>query len=111
MIRASRLAVARTAVIVAVAIGCGPIRYTGEIHRADDAIAAARAAHADTYAPYWWTRATQYLHKAREVAGRADFAAANRYGRLATEAANLAEQEATVAAKAPAPAAPAKATP
>jgi hypothetical protein len=106
MIRASAVAV-----IVAVAVGCGPIRYTGEIRRASEAVAAARAAHADTYAPYWWTRATQYLHKAREVAGRADFAAANRYGRLAAAAANLAAQEATVAAKAAPPVAPAKATP
>ena len=57
------------ALVVAIAAGaaCGPIAYTGEVRRASGAIDAARAAHADKYAPYWWTRATQYFHKAREV--------------------------------------------
>ena len=82
--------------------GCGPIVYVGEVTRnASDAVAAARAAHADTYAPYWWTRATEYLHKAREVAAHADFQGANRFGKLATEAANRATEEARIAARDP----------
>lgn len=86
-----------------VALGCGPIRYVGSVGRASDAVDAARAVHADRLAPYWWTRATEYLHAARERAGRADFAAANRYGEVATQAALRARQEAVHAAP-PAPA-------
>lgn len=84
------------------AAACGPVSYVGEVgHRASDAVDAARAAQAEKYAPYWWTRATQYLHKAREVAAHADFQAANRFGRLATEAANQAAVEARIAARDP----------
>jgi hypothetical protein len=86
-----------------VCAGCGPIRYVGQVQRAEAAVDAARAAHADSYSPYWWTRATQYLRKARALAGYADFQGANRFGRLAAEAANVAEQEAVVAGKDRAP--------
>ena len=83
--------------------GCGPIRYVGDVtRRASDAVDAARAAQAEKYAPYWWTRATQYLHKAREVAAHADFQGATRFGRLATEAANQAAADARIAAGDPA---------
>jgi len=82
--------------------GCGPIVYVSEVtFHASDAVEAARAAHADKYAPYWWTRATQYLAKAREIAAYADFQGANRFGRLATEAANKATEEARIAEKDP----------
>ena len=62
------------ALAACVLAACGPIRYVGDVtRRASDAVDAARAAQAEKYAPYWWTRATQYLHKAREVAAHADF--------------------------------------
>jgi len=84
------------------ALGCGPITYVGDVaHRASDAVDAARAAQAEKYAPYWWTRATEYLHKAREVAAHADFQGAQRFGRLAAEAANQAAIDARLAAKDP----------
>jgi len=82
-------------------LGCGPITYVGDVRRASDAVEQARAAQAEKYAPYWWTRATQYLHKAREVAAHADFQAANRFGRLAAEAAARAAEDARIAAKDP----------
>src|SRR5581483_12370137 len=85
-------------------VGCGPIEYVSEVHHASDAVDTARAAHAEQNAPYWWTRATQYLQKAREVAAYADFQGANRFSRLATEAAEKATAEAQ-ATPAPAPAA------
>ncbi|HSN28971.1 MAG TPA: hypothetical protein VLT45_21940 [Kofleriaceae bacterium] len=93
-------------VLVALLVGCGPVAYVSQVtFDADNAVAAARAAHAEKYSPYWWTRATQYLHMAREVAAHADFQGANRFGRLATEAANNARTEAEEGAKAgPAPA-------
>jgi len=87
------------ALAACVLAACGPIRYVGDVtRRASDAVDAARAAQAEKYAPYWWTRATQYLHKAREVAAHADFQGATRFGRLATEAANQAAADARVAA-------------
>jgi hypothetical protein len=107
-------------------LGCGPIEYVNQVTRsADSAVAAARTAEAETYAPYWWTRAVEYLHQARVEAAAADFQAANRFGRLATEAAEKAREEAlrrevpappaptAAPAKAPAkpPAAPAEGTP
>jgi len=84
------------------ALGCGPITYVGDVaHRASDAVDTARAAQAEKYAPYWWTRATEYLHKAREVAAHADFQGAQRFGRLAAEAANQAAIDARLAARDP----------
>ncbi len=89
------------ALMLAALAGCGPVTYVGEVRTAADAVEAARAVHADKYAPYWWTRANQYLHKANEIAAHADFQGANRFGRLATEAASKATEEATLAARDP----------
>lgn len=81
---------------------CGPIAYVNEVTRkASDSVDQARAAQADKYAPYYWTRATQYLHQAKVLAAHADFQAANRFGRLANEAAEKAIVEAAAAAKDP----------
>jgi hypothetical protein len=82
--------------------GCGPIAYVNEVtRRASDSVEEAHAAQADKYAPYYWTRATQYLHEAKVLASHADFQGANRFGRLATEAAKKAVEEAQAAAKDP----------
>jgi hypothetical protein len=91
------------ALVLALACGaCGPVAYVHQVtFDADDAVAAARRAGADKYSPYWWTRATQYLHMARVVAAHADYQAANRFGRLAAEAAAKAEAEAQIGAQDP----------
>lgn len=82
--------------------GCGPITYHSEVsRRAERAVEAARAAEAERYAPYWFTRATEYLHQAHAVAAHADFQGANRFGRLATESALQAKADAEVAARDP----------
>ena len=88
-------------------VACGPVAYVNQVTRgAQSALDEAKAANADKYSPYWWTRATQYLHMAREVAAHADFQGANRFGRLASEAARQAKAEAeAAAARGPAPAA------
>jgi sRNA-binding protein len=105
------------AMITAGLAACGPIAYVAEVRRADDAVTAARHAEAEKHAPYWWTRAREYLHKARVTAARADFQGANRFGRLATEAAQQAVLDAQDPSKrpidpdAPEPAAPAKGRP
>ena len=80
---------------VVLAGGCGPVAYVNQVTlKADDAVEAARVSEADKYSPYWWTRATQYLYMAREVAAHADYQGANHFGRLATEAAEKAKAEA-----------------
>ncbi len=85
-------------------VGCGPVSYVRDVsYGASDAVDRAKAVHADKYAPYWWTRATQYLHEAREVAGHADFEGAEQFARLAREAAIKATAQAVLAAKPPSP--------
>jgi sRNA-binding protein len=84
----------RWVLAMAVVAGCGPVAYINQVtRRADDSVERARQADADKYSPYWWTRATQYLHMAREVAAHADFQGANRFGRLAAEAADKATEQ------------------
>ena len=102
------VAMRRWVLVACLAAGCGPVAYVSQVtFDADSAVTAARAAQAEKYSPYWWTRATQYLHMAREVAGHADFQGANRFGRLASEAAKQAKAEAEVAAaRGPVPAKP-----
>lgn len=74
---------------------CGPIEYVNRVtQRASEAVEVAQADKANELSPYWWTRATLYLHKAREEAAHAGFAAANRFGRIASEAADRASEEA-----------------
>jgi len=85
----------RVLVLIALLGACGPIAYVSQVTlRADDAVEAARAADAEKYSPYWWTRAKEYLSMAREVAGHADYQGANHFGRLAEEAAIKAKAEA-----------------
>lgn len=109
MMEIARIALA---IGLVVAAGCGPIRYSSRVGgRAARAVEAARVARAETYAPYWWTRATQYLHKARELAAHADYQGANRFGALAEDAANRATQaaiEGAIEAEARAPRRPGK---
>jgi hypothetical protein len=78
-------------ILVAGSAGCGSANYIRHVTRTASAdVDAARAAHADTLAPYWFTLAVEYLAKAREEAGQADFQAANRLGRKASVAARKA---------------------
>ena len=66
------------------AIGCGPVEYiSGVTRKASSQVAAAKTVDAEKWAPYHYTRAVEYLEKAREEASRADYQAANRFGRIA----------------------------
>lgn len=77
---------------------CGPVAYVNQVTRnAATSVDQARAVNAAKYSPYWWTRAVEYLHKARENASRADFQGANRWGKLSTEAAQKALLESDMA--------------
>ena len=88
--------------MLCVLVGCGPIEYVNQVTRkADSAVAGAKAVQADKYAPYYYTLAVEYLHKAREEASYADYQAANRFGRAATEAAVKAKELALARANDP----------
>lgn len=82
------------ALFAATLVACGPIGYVSNVRSASTAVEEARAVNAAKYAPYEWTRAVEYLHAARAEAAMADFEAANRFGRLATEAATKAKVDA-----------------
>lgn len=75
-------------ILVTALVGCGPIEYVNQVTRkASSEVAAAKSVEAHEWAPYYFTLATQYLDKAHEEASRADFQAANRFGRKSYEAA------------------------
>jgi hypothetical protein len=89
-------------IALALSVGCGPIAYIKQVpYGAADKVDRARELQADKYSPYWWTRAVLYLHMAREVAAHADYQGANHFGRLSSEAADKAAEEAEVAARDP----------
>jgi hypothetical protein len=63
-------------------LGCGPVEYINQVgNKAASAVSAAKLASAERYAPYEYTAAEEYLHKAREEGG---------YGRKGEELANRA---------------------
>ncbi len=68
--------------------------------KASGAVAAAKQANADRFAPYEYTAAVQYLNKAREEGGYAEYQIAIDYGRraeeLAIRARAIAEEKGTV---------------
>jgi hypothetical protein len=72
--------------------GCGPIEYINQVSlKAASSLAAAKQAGADRYAPYEYTAAEAYLHKAREEAGYAEYQDSIEYGRKAEELAERAK--------------------
>lgn len=72
---------------------CGPVEYISQVtRRASSEVAAAKAAGAEKTAPYEYTSAVLYLHKAREEAGYADFQAAIRFGKVAQKMAEKAKE-------------------
>ncbi len=95
-------AMRRVLLVLVVLSGCGPVAYISQVTReASTKVDRARELEAEKYSPYWWTRATTYLRMAREVAAHADFQGANRFGRLAAQAADKAVFEVENPAKRP----------
>ncbi len=91
-------------VYVAVGAACGPVQYLSQVtQRAATEVAAARSAGAAKLAPYEFTTAQLYLHKAREEAGYADYQAAIRFGKRAELMARKARRIATDQQTAPDP--------
>lgn len=77
--------------------GCGPIQSTSALIDADVAFEAARTAGAATSAPYEFTAAEAYLHKAREEAGYAQYEAATDFANRARDLSKVARQKAVEA--------------
>lgn len=87
---------------LALLVACGPIEYVNQVTRkASSEVEAARAVSADKHAPYWYTLAVEYLHKAREEAAAADFQSANLFGRRSAKAARKARTLAVERARDP----------
>jgi hypothetical protein len=75
--------------LTALVSGCGPIEYINQVSvKAASAVSAAKLAQADRYAPYEYTAAEEYLHKAREEASYAEYQDAIEFGVKAEELAN-----------------------
>lgn len=73
--------------------GCGPVWSTSLILDADVQLEAARAADASKYAPYEYTLADAYLHKAREEQGYADYDVCIRFAQKALDNAKKAKDK------------------
>lgn len=80
---------------------CGPVQSTGALIDADVQIEAARSAGAATAAPYEFTAAEAYLHKAREVAGYSRYDEATAYASKARDIATDAKKKALAASNRP----------
>ena len=69
------------------------MQYIGTVTQsAASSVAGAKAANAETYAPFEYTAAVEYLHKAREEEGYADHQAAVHFGKLAQQHADKAKK-------------------
>ena len=106
----SRLLVLGFAVV---GVGCGPIQSTSYLIDAQVALEAAHTAQANKLAPYEWTAANLYLHKAREEVGSSEFEQAVAYAAKASKFANAARDQAMKAVRKdePNPTPPANSTP
>lgn len=85
------------AIASATATGCGPALYAAHSSPASRELERARAAHADSLAPYEYYYAEAMLAKAREDAGEAAYQDAIAYARLAEESAEQAVERARAA--------------
>jgi hypothetical protein len=80
--------------------GCGPVRSTANILDAEVQIQAARTAGAEKLAPYEWTSANLYIHKAREEVSYSDYQAGVDFAVKASKFANEAREKAMANANA-----------
>jgi hypothetical protein len=76
---------------------CGPIKSTPVLIDADVELSTARAAGAQTTAPYEYTSAEAYLHKAREQAAHSQYELAIANATRARELAKVARAKAVAA--------------
>ena len=84
-------------VALAALAGCGPIQSTASLIDAEVALEAARAAGAQENATYEYTAAEAYLHKARDVSGRARYEESATFAERARSLAQQAREKAIAA--------------
>jgi hypothetical protein len=66
--------------------GCGPIEYISTVtFEASKAVQEAKASRAPELAPYEYTAAVEYLHKARELGGHARYQQSVEFGKKARD--------------------------
>lgn len=70
--------------------GCGSVTAAGSISDAEHDLDEARGLQAEENAPYEYTRAATYLHKAKEMRGIGQYEQASDYARLSQAAAEKA---------------------
>lgn len=88
------------ALLGALGTGClGPIRSTAYILDAEVQVQAARTAGAEKLAPYDFTAAQLYLHKAREEVGYSAYGEAMEFAEKASKFANQARENALKASR------------
>lgn len=73
---------------------CGPWQSSAYLADAETMLAAAKTAQAEKRAPYEWTAATLYLHKAKEEVGYSDYEEAVDFAKKAVEFATRARDSA-----------------
>ena len=78
--------------------GCGPVKSTSHLLDAEVQIQAARTAGAEKEAPYEWTAANLYIHKAREEVAYSDYQAGVNFAVKASKFANEAREKAMATA-------------
>lgn len=79
---------------------CGPTRSQSRIVEASSELSAATKAQGDQIAPYEFTAAEQYLHKAREEQSYAEYEIAERLAKRGRDCAKLARMRAESGARA-----------
>jgi hypothetical protein len=76
----------RWVALLMLASGCGPIEYISMVtFQASKAVQEAKATRASELAPYEYTAAVEYLHKARDVGGYARYHEAIEWGKKARD--------------------------
>lgn len=83
--------------VAGLAWGCGPTQSTALIMDADVLLQAATTADAEKLAPFEWTGAREYLHKAREEQGYSDYETAIDFADKAKKLAGEAKSKAMAA--------------
>jgi len=88
------IAMTGAGLIVTLVVGCGPVRSTQAISKAEVEFERARVAGAHNKAPYEYYSAKQYLHKAKEEWGYSEFEPALDFADQAERAAESARRKA-----------------
>jgi hypothetical protein len=83
--------------LASLVLGCGPTQSTAIIMDAEVQLEAATTADAEKLAPYEWTGALAYLHKAREEQGYSDYEVAIDFAEKARKLAREAKSKAMAA--------------